>query len=193
MKKICILVSLIISWHVFAPSLVAAADCDGDTIDDSADHCCKDAANSSIAPTDPAYGCPTGTSPYPASACSDPKVCLATAPIATPTKTTTATTPTVSTGKTTLESPYGGSYAKDPKAVIAVVLQALLGIVGAATLLMFIWGGFRLIFSEGNEEKITKSKAILVWATVGLAVVMASYSILSYAFTLIQKAATGAI
>ena len=106
---------------------------------------------------------------------------------------TTATTPTVSTGKTTLESPYGSNYAKDPKAVIAVVLQALLGIVGAATLLMFIWGGFRLIFSEGNEEKITKSKAILVWATVGLAVVMASYSILSYTFNIIQKAATGAI
>ncbi|MFA5995654.1 MAG: pilin [Patescibacteria group bacterium] len=107
---------------------------------------------------------------------------------------TTKDTTTASTGKTTLESPYGGeTAAKNPAQIVAVILQALLGIVGACTLLMFIWGGLRMIFSEGNEEKITKSRSILVWATIGLAVIMVSYSILSYVFTIIQSSATGTI
>jgi len=161
--------SLLLSQAPLIAVQAAGPDADGDGVDDTTDKC-------------------SGT---PASTTVDATGCSA-AQTAAKTATTTPTTPTVTTGQTTLQPPYG-TYATDPKYVVAAVLQALLGIVGAATLLMFIWGGFRLIFSEGNEEKITKSRAILVWATIGLAVVMASYSILNYTFNLIQKAATGAI
>lgn len=161
--------ALLLSCSAVVPAQAAAGDADGDGVADTADKC---------------SATPTGTT-VDANGCSAAQNTAKTA-------TATSTTPTVTTGQTTLQPPYG-TYATEPKYIVATVLQALLGVVGAATLLMFIWGGFRLIFSEGNEEKITKSKAILVWATIGLAIVMASYSILSYTFNLIQKAATGGI
>lgn len=92
-----------------------------------------------------------------------------------------------STSPTQLMPPFGSASA-DPTAIVGTIIQAMLGIVGAATLFVFIWAGFRLIFSDGNEEKITKSRETLVWAVIGLALILASYSILQYTFTVLQTA-----
>lgn len=167
------------------------ADCDG--FDDTTEDLC-------LNNTGPLNGCPDddgdgiteadGEDPCPGDVENNCKVSTP----ATTTKTTTPpTTQAVTTGQTTLQSPYGDKYVTDPKYVVAVILQTVLGIVGAATLLMFVWGGLRLIFSEGNEDAIEKSRSILVWTTIGLAVILSSYSILSYTFRVIQKAASGAI
>lgn len=89
----------------------------------------------------------------------------------------------------TLSNPFGSNTPSEPIIIIARVIQALLGVVGAVTLLIFIWGGFQMIFSGGVEEKITKGRSTLVWAVIGLAIILASYSILDYTFTLFQNAA----
>lgn len=86
-----------------------------------------------------------------------------------------------------LAAPFGG--ADQPIFIIAAIIQALLGVVGAATLLVFIWGGFQMIFSGGQEEKITKGRSTLVWAVVGLAIILSSYSILQYTFNVLSSAA----
>ncbi len=89
-----------------------------------------------------------------------------------------------------LSNPFGSSNTNEPIYIIARIIQALLGVVGAVTLLVFIWGGFKLIFSGGEEDKITKGKSTLVWAVIGLAIILASYSILDYTFNLLQTAAS---
>ncbi len=90
-----------------------------------------------------------------------------------------------------LPSPFGDDTSqKEPVLFIAVIIQALLGIVGAGALLMFVWGGFHMIFSGGNEERIKKGRDTLLWAVLGIAIILSSYAVLSFTFNLFQTAAS---
>lgn len=60
------------------------------------------------------------------------------------------------------------------------VAQFILGIVGALTLLMFVYGGFTWITSGGSSDRVKKGKDILVGAVIGLLIVFSSYMIVSY-------------
>lgn len=92
---------------------------------------------------------------------------------------------------TSLQPPFGSAESQtEPVIIIAIIIQALLGLVGAGALLMFVWGGFHMIFSGGNEERVTKGKRILIWAVVGMAVILSSYAILGFVFNLFQVATT---
>lgn len=56
----------------------------------------------------------------------------------------------------------------------------ILGLVGALTLAMFIYGGVMLLISGGNSEKISKGKDIILGSVVGLLIVFGSYTIISF-------------
>lgn len=93
---------------------------------------------------------------------------------------------------TSLQPPFGSADQQtQPIIIIAVVIQALLGLVGAGALLMFIWGGFHMIFSAGSEERVTKGKKILIWAVIGMVVILSSYAVLSFTFDIFQTATGG--
>lgn len=73
--------------------------------------------------------------------------------------------------------------AYDLNSFVVVGLQVanyILGIVGALTLLMFIYGGFTWILSGGSSDKVQKGKDIILGAVVGLVIVFSSYMIVSY-------------
>lgn len=89
-----------------------------------------------------------------------------------------------------LQSPFG-NVPTDPSFLVAAIIQALLGVVGAVTLLIFIWGGMKMIFAGGNEEKIKKGRDTLLWATIGLAIILSSYSVLQYVFNVLRSASGG--
>jgi len=78
-----------------------------------------------------------------------------------------------------LKSVCGKSGCNIP-ALIGQIVKTLLGIVGAVALLMFIYGGFVMLTSGGNEQKIGSAKKTLAWAAIGLAVIFLSYSILNF-------------
>jgi len=103
-----------------------------------------------------------------------------------------AITLAATTATETLQPPFGSAQAQqNPTLIIATVIQALLGVVGAGALLMFIWGGFHMIFSGGNEDSIKKGRTILVWAVIGLMVVLSSYAVLNYVFGIFKVASGG--
>jgi len=56
----------------------------------------------------------------------------------------------------------------------------ILGIVGSLALLMFVYGGFMFLISSGSSDKISKAKAIIVAAIVGLIIVFSSYLIIQF-------------
>jgi hypothetical protein len=85
-----------------------------------------------------------------------------------------------------LVNPIGGSE-NNPKGsvqnvpqLIGKIINALLGIVGSLALIMFIYGGFTWMLAAGNETQVEKGRNILVWATIGLVVIFASYSLTSF-------------
>ena len=75
-----------------------------------------------------------------------------------------------------LTNPLGTT---DVRIVIGRLIQALLGVTGAIALLMFVWGGFQWLISGGTPEKVKKGKETLIWAIIGLAVILGAYMLIS--------------
>lgn len=61
--------------------------------------------------------------------------------------------------------------------IIKKVIQQILGIVGALGLVGFIYGGLLYMTAAGNTERAEKGRKTLVWSTMGLVVIFASYAI----------------
>lgn len=77
-----------------------------------------------------------------------------------------------------LKNPLGSNT--DPRDIIGNVIKAILGIVGSLALLSFIYGGFLWVTSAGNEEKIKKGKDIILWSSLGLAIIFLSYAMVNF-------------
>ncbi|HLD61121.1 MAG TPA: pilin [Patescibacteria group bacterium] len=60
------------------------------------------------------------------------------------------------------------------------ITRYLFGIIGSLALAYFIYGGFTLILSEGNDEKVTKGKDIMVAAVIGLIVAFGAYVLVQF-------------
>ena len=74
-----------------------------------------------------------------------------------------------------------GSYELDDLVGVGInVSNLILGIVGSLALLMFVIGGFLMLISAGNSEKVSKAKNIILAAVIGLALVFASYLIINF-------------
>ena len=84
-------------------------------------------------------------------------------------------------------SPNGcGNYSLDDMLQVAVnVANWILGVVGSVALLFFIYGGFTLIFSGGNETTVKKGKQILIDAVIGLVIVFTSFLIIRFSMQLL--------
>jgi len=111
-----------------------------------------------------------------------------------PAPTTGGTTPTTGTGTGPAQAPAGtGSSTVDISGIqglgtisvpelLGRMIKTILGIVGALALLMVVWGGIILLTSRGGEG-VKKGKDILIWATIGVAVVLGSYALVNYVIT----------
>jgi hypothetical protein len=79
---------------------------------------------------------------------------------------------------TNLENPLA-SKATDVPIIIGTVIKYALGVIGSLTILMFVWGGFQWLTSAGSSDKIKKGTATMVWAAIGVTLVLSSYLILT--------------
>ncbi|OGY78759.1 MAG: hypothetical protein A3B74_03145 [Candidatus Kerfeldbacteria bacterium RIFCSPHIGHO2_02_FULL_42_14] len=79
-----------------------------------------------------------------------------------------------------LPNPLG--EVTDPNEIIVNVIKAFLGVLGVLALVIFIYGGLLLLISGGNTEMLSKGKRTLVWAIIGLAIILSSYGILKFVF-----------
>lgn len=93
----------------------------------------------------------------------------------------------------TITNPIGGT-PQNPAGVtsiqsfIALVIRAMLGLVGSFALLMFVYGGFLWLTSRGNHEMIAKGSSTMTWAAAGLVLIFSSYAIVSYIFEVLGAA-----
>jgi hypothetical protein len=90
---------------------------------------------------------------------------------------------------TSLSNPLGSTNTV-PK-LIGNIINGALGVVGSLALLMFIYGGFTWMLAAGNEQAVEKGKNILMWAAIGLVVIFASYSLVSFVINNLTGAAGG--
>ena len=87
-------------------------------------------------------------------------------------------------GASTCPANYNGTcgdYTVNDFIVLAVRVSSwILGIVGSLTLLMFIYGGTMFLISAGSSDKIGEARKIIVAATIGLLIVLASFLIIKF-------------
>jgi hypothetical protein len=50
------------------------------------------------------------------------------------------------------------------------------------SLLMFLYGGILWMTAAGDSARTEKARSILVWSSLGLAVIFASYAIVKFVF-----------
>ncbi|MEI7741658.1 MAG: pilin [bacterium] len=75
---------------------------------------------------------------------------------------------------TILDNPLSVSTVPE---VIGIFVRFIIGFVGSGALLMFVWGGFKMIMARGNEKEVGEAKKIMTWATYGLVIIFLSYAI----------------
>lgn len=75
-------------------------------------------------------------------------------------------------------SPLPQSVAGEPK--IKLILGIVFGIVGALCLLMITISGLRYILSAGDPQKAGQAKEGLIYALIGLTVVIAAQGIATF-------------
>lgn len=65
-----------------------------------------------------------------------------------------------------------GTVPIDPGGFVNVILNYSVGIGGGLALILIIWGGFRIVTSNGNPEEVKKGKEIITYAIVGLILIL---------------------
>lgn len=63
------------------------------------------------------------------------------------------------------------------RGMILLIVNFFLGFLGLLAVIMIIYGGFLYVTSAGNEEDVKKAKKILMYAVVGIIVIILSFVI----------------
>jgi len=84
----------------------------------------------------------------------------------------------------TLPNPLGPTSwtIVDLPKVIGRVISAILTIIGAVALLIFVYGGFTWMTAAGNDAKVTQGKNILLWATIAIIIIFLSRLLVAFLF-----------
>ena len=78
-----------------------------------------------------------------------------------------------------LENPLSSDGPIDIPVFLGGVISRALTVVGAITLLVFIYGGFLWLTSAGREEKVKTGANAMLYAGIGLFIIFAAYGILN--------------
>ena len=80
----------------------------------------------------------------------------------------------------------GGNAPTETKSlgsIIARVVNILLYIIGAAAVIMIIFGGFKYITSGGDSAGVTSAKNTILYAVIGLIVALLAFAIVNFVVT----------
>ena len=67
--------------------------------------------------------------------------------------------------------------------VFTTIVNVLLFIIGAVSVIMIIFGGFRYVTSGGDSGGVTSAKNTILYAVVGLIVALLAYAIVNFVLT----------
>ncbi len=64
--------------------------------------------------------------------------------------------------------------------IIKNIINAVIGLVGVAAVLMMIIGGVSFITSQGDANKVTKARNTILYGVVGLIIALLSFAIVNF-------------
>lgn len=60
------------------------------------------------------------------------------------------------------------------------IIQAVLSVLGLIALGLIIYGGFVMLTSAGSPDKVKTGRDILVWAFIGITIILGSLALLTF-------------
>jgi len=83
-----------------------------------------------------------------------------------------------------------GLTSTDIRVTIAKIINVVMGFLGTVAVVIILIGGFKWMTAGGNEEKVGEAKKLLMQGVIGLAIVLAAYSIATFVITGLMEATT---
>lgn len=80
------------------------------------------------------------------------------------------------------------SNRTDLKQVFMTIVQLALGFTSIIALAMVVYGGFMWATAAGSSERVDKGKKIIMWALIGVVVIMAAWGIITLVMSLVSSA-----
>lgn len=65
------------------------------------------------------------------------------------------------------------------RGIILTIVNFALTFLGLLAVIMVIYGGFLYIASAGNEENVNKGKKILMYAAIGIVIIIVSFALVN--------------
>lgn len=84
-----------------------------------------------------------------------------------------------------------GLTQDDPRIIAARVIRIIMGFLGIISIGLITYAGWLYTTSQGDEEKITKAKAILKGAVIGLVITLSAFAIASFIISSLLNASKG--
>lgn len=74
-----------------------------------------------------------------------------------------------------------------PQQIIGIAIKTLTMFMGSIMFVLVVYAGVMWMTAQGNSERVEKSKKIMIWAVLGVAVMLMSYIVVSFVFSSIQS------
>lgn len=74
----------------------------------------------------------------------------------------------------------------DPSDLIKRAINLLLAFIGSIALALYVWAGFTWMTAAGEEKKIDSAKKIVVWTSLGVLVMLLSYTLVNFVIKAIK-------
>lgn len=81
--------------------------------------------------------------------------------------------------------------ATDPRIIIGRLIQIILAFLGVITLVLIMYAGFLWMTSGGDEDKVSKAKAMIKNAVIGLVIILSSWGIATFIISRLWNATGG--
>lgn len=72
--------------------------------------------------------------------------------------------------------------------IFKTIVNVLLFVIGALSVVMLIWGGIRYTTSGGNSSSVTAAKNTIMYAIIGLIVAFLAFAIVNWVLTAVTPA-----
>ncbi len=83
-----------------------------------------------------------------------------------------------------------GLGAKDPREVVANVVNIILGFLGIIAVILILAGGFMWMTAAGNDDKVATAQKVMSAGVVGLVIVLAAFGIAKFVINALMGATT---
>ena len=84
------------------------------------------------------------------------------------------------TAQNAVDSITPSGTSTDLTSLLQLIINSLIGIVGVAAVIMLIIGGFRYVFSQGNEKSVNAAKDTILYAIIGIVVAILAFAIVNF-------------